>query len=200
MAAYMQHRFEFLGVKTPARRAITKDLMTSARTAPADELIEFATRCWAQPEREFQYVGSDALKSGHRAFSPDHLDDLRGLITCKSWWDTVDAIASWPIGSIIDRYRDAVTVMDVWLHDGNISVARTAILHQLRFKNTTDVDRLFRYTLTRAGDTEFFIRKAIGWSLRQYAHTDPDPVVTFVERHHDELSGLTRREALKNVR
>ena len=200
MAAYMQHRFEFLGVKTPARRAITKDLLRSARRATADELIELATRCWAQPEREWQYVGTDALKSGHCAFSPDHLDDLRVFITAKSWWDTVDAIASWPVGSIIDRHRDAATVMDAWLHDTDIWVARTAILHQLRFKHSTDVERQFRYALTRAGDTEFFIRKAIGWSLRQYAHTDPDPVVTFVERHHDELSALTRREALKNVR
>lgn len=200
MAAYMKHRFEFFGLKTPARRTITKDLVKSARTAPPDELIEFATFCWAQPERELQYVGSDVLKSGHRAFTPDHLDDLRGLIASKSWWDTVDAIASWPVGSIIDRHRDAATVMDAWLYDSNMWIARTAILHQLRFKDTTDVERLFRYALDRSGDSEFFLRKAIGWSLRQYAHTDPDPVVTFVERHHDELSGLTRREALKNVR
>ena len=200
MSAYVKHRFEFLGLKTPARRAITKDLIKSARTASADELIEFAVLCWAQPERELHYVGSDVLKSGHAAFTPDHLDDLRGLITSNSWWDTVDAIASWPVGSIIDRHRDAAAVMDIWLHDSNMWPRRTAILHQLRFKQTTDVERLFRYALERSGDTEFFIRKAIGWSLRQYAHTDPDSVVAFVDRHPVELSGLTRSEALKNIR
>lgn len=200
MAAYMKHRFEFFGVKTPQRRVITKDLLKSARTTEARELLDFARACWAEPERELHYVGSDVLKAGHRAFDPDHLDDLRGLITTNSWWDTVDAIASWPVGSTIDRHSDAVEVMDAWLHDSNLWVARTAIIHQLRFKDTTDVERLFGYALERAGDADFFIRKAIGWSLRQYAHADPDAIVTFVDRHHDELSGLTRREALKNVR
>ena len=200
MAAYMKHRFEFFGIKTPARRAATRDLLRIARHSAADDLIEFATTCWAQPEREFHYVGADVLKAGHASFAPEHLDDLRTLITTNSWWDTVDSIASWPVGSIIDRHRDAASAMDTWLYDDDMWVARTAIIHQLRFKETTDVERLFRYALTRAADTEFFIRKAIGWSLRQYAHTDPDAVVTFVERHLEELSGLTRREALKNAR
>ena len=93
--------------------------------------------------------------------------------------------------------RTLATATDRWIGGDDIWLARSAILHQLRWGADTDADRLFEYSLRRAGDTEFFIRKAIGWALRQYARTDPDAVRAFVERH--EFSGLTRREALKHL-
>ena len=90
-------------------------------------------------------------------------------------------------------------VMDEWVTSENLWIARTAIIHQLRSKERTDLDRLFAYALGRSADTDFFIRKAIGWALRQYAHTDPAPILRFVKMHEDQLSVLTRREALKNI-
>jgi 3-methyladenine DNA glycosylase AlkD len=89
--------------------------------------------------------------------------------------------------------------MDSWLAGDNLWLTRTALLHQLRYKERTDTDRLFRYCLARAGHRDFFIRKAIGWALRQYAWTDPEPVREFVAAHRDVLSPLSVREALKNL-
>jgi 3-methyladenine DNA glycosylase AlkD len=89
--------------------------------------------------------------------------------------------------------------MDRWIDDADIWVARTAILHQLSYKSATDGDRLFAYARSRAGDTEFFIRKALGWALRQYAREEPDRVRAFVAANRSHLSGLTVREALKHI-
>lgn len=199
MKAYMKDRFDFIGVKTPARRAISAEAIALAKRSNQHDLFSFAQRCWSEPEREFQYLGADTLKAGHEQLDPTALDTLAALIAERSWWDTVDTLASWPVGSIVMRHPDAAEVMDEWITSDNIWIARAAILHQLRAKGATDLNRLFAYASTRAADTDFFIRKAIGWSLRQYAHTDPAPIVRFVKMHEAQLSNLTRREALKNV-
>jgi 3-methyladenine DNA glycosylase AlkD len=199
MQAYMKGRFPFLGVKSPARRRATAEHLVEARRAPPEALLRFARDCWKQDEREFQYVGTDVLKAGHRSFDPSHLDALASLVTSKSWWDTVDVLAAWPIGSVTQRHCASAAVMDRWVDDADMWIARTAILHQLRRKETTDVDRLFGFAIRRGTDTEFFIRKAIGWSLREYAHVAPDTVASFVGANESAMSALTKREALKNI-
>jgi 3-methyladenine DNA glycosylase AlkD len=197
MAAYMKHQFEFMGIKTAPRRLATKPTMAQAGRASGDELFVFARDCWNESEREFQYVGVDALSANVAKLESRHLTDLEKLITARSWWDTVDGLAAWCVGGLVRADRTLATEMDRWIDDDDIWLARSAILHQLRWGTDTDADRLFEYSRRRAGDTEFFIRKAIGWALRQYARTDPDAVRTFVESH--EFSGLTRREALKHL-
>lgn len=199
MGRYMKGRFPFLGLTSGARRAATADVLVSARTWAADDLIDFAERCWSEPEREFQYVGADVLKAGHRSLRPSDLTSLKTLVSTKAWWDTVDVLASWPVGSIVSRHPQTAVTMDEWIDDPDFWIARAAILHQLRSKDQTDVDRLFDYALRRAADTEFFVRKAIGWSLRQYGHRNPDAIAQFVAAHSDELSNLTKREAMKNI-
>ena len=199
MRRYMRDLFPYFGVTTPERRAATRTVIRSARRASSGELLGFARRCWAAPERELQYVASDALKEGRTNLGPDDLAALRGLITTKSWWDTVDSLASPTVGSLVERDPALASVMDEWVDSDDIWVARTAIIHQLRFKERTDGDRLFAYALRRSADTEFFIRKAIGWALREYSKTAPDDVAAFVDEHEAQLSGLTVREARKHL-
>jgi 3-methyladenine DNA glycosylase AlkD len=199
MAAYMKHRFAFLGVKAPEVRLAAKTTMAAGKNAEGAELITFADRCWEQPEREFQYVGCQMLRKWVAALEPAHLSDLERLIVTKSWWDTVDALAAWSVGPLVRANRSLVEVMDRWIEHDNMWLARTAILHQLSYKADTDADRLFSYAERRAEDTEFFIRKAIGWALRQYARQEPDEVRSFVAANEDRLSGLTKREALKHL-
>jgi 3-methyladenine DNA glycosylase AlkD len=199
MAAYMKHHFAFLGVKTPARRTASRPMFAAARTADIDEVLSFADRCWAQPEREFQYVGSDVLAREAKRLGPHHLGRIEALITTKSWWDTVDALAAHVVGTMVRGHRALTQVMDRWIDADDLWLARTAILHQLRWKTDTDAGRLFSYSERRATDPEFFIRKAIGWALREFAKTDPDAVRTFVDAHADEFSELTKREALKHL-
>ncbi len=132
--------------------------------------------------------------------TPAFLPTAGRLITTGSWWDTVDTLASNVVGGIMRRHPAAVSTMDSWLADGNMWLVRSALLYQLRYREQTDLDRLFRYCLAQAGHRDFFIRKAIGWALRQYAWTDPEAVRAFVDKHRDELSPLSVREALKNIR
>jgi 3-methyladenine DNA glycosylase AlkD len=199
MATYMKDRYRFLGVKSPERRSAARATMRAARETSPDKLIKFAEDCWMQPEREFQYVASDLLSGNVNRLRATDLTAVEQLIVTKSWWDTVDALASQTVGGLVAANPDLAAVMDEWIDSENLWLARTAILHQLKYGEKTDNDRLFRYSLTRAGDTEFFIRKAIGWALRQYARADPDAVYAFVDQHADEFSGLTKREALKHA-
>jgi 3-methyladenine DNA glycosylase AlkD len=199
MSAYLQNRFSCFGVSTVDRRRIARPLLHAASASSSHELLGFAAACWDQPEREFQYIGSDLLRRWSRNLVPEDLPTIEIFVRSKSWWDTVDQLAAWVVGPLVAETPDLALVMDRWISDENIWIARTALLHQLSFKEHTDVTRLFAYAEQRAADREFFLRKAIGWALRQYARTDAKAVRAFVARNEASLSGLTKREALKHL-
>lgn len=199
MAAYMKDHFVFLGVQAKPRRAISRRALTLAKTAPPDELLRAANWCWHQEARELQHIGIDLLRAGAKNLRPTDLEAVRQIIETKSWWDTVDSLAAHTVGRMIADNREMSPEMDRWVDDDNIWVARTAILHQLAWKADAEPERIFDYALRRAGDTEFFIRKALGWALRSLARVEPDRVRNFVNHHRDELSGLTVREATKHL-
>jgi 3-methyladenine DNA glycosylase AlkD len=200
MAAYMKDQFPFFGVTAAPRRAAVRAAVRDLGRPPSgDDVLDCARRLWRLDERELQYVGSDLLAHHPKLLRTDHLAGVRQLIESKSWWDTVDALASPTVGALVLADPALGAVMDEWIDDPNIWVARTAIIHQLRFKEATDAERLFEFCLRRAGDTEFFIRKAIGWALRQYAKVAPLDVREFVSAHEDELSRLSVREATKHL-
>src|SRR5690606_31963448 len=108
------------------------------------------------------------------------IDVVRELVTTKPWWDTVDALAPHTAGALVLAHPELVATMDRWVESEDMWVARTAILHQLAAKEATDAERLFGYCRLRAGDREFFIRKAIGWALRTHAARDADAVERFI--------------------
>jgi len=199
MAAYMKDHFEFLGVASPERKAVQKPLLRAARGFSIDEVLDVADRCWEADQREFQYVATDLLRAQANRLRPGDLDRLRTLVSSKSWWDTVDALAAHAVGTVVANHPRLQSTMDEWIDSDDIWLARTAILHQLRRREHTDERRLFDYAERRAADAEFFIRKALGWALREYAKVAPDAVRSFVHTHEHELSGLTRREALKHL-
>ena len=200
MAAYMKDHFPFLGITAqPRRQAVRQGTSTLGAPPSEDELLRAAEICWEVDERELQYVGTDLLARHRGLLTGAALPRLRTLVETKSWWDTVDALASPTIGSVVQGDPELLEVMDRWVDDDDLWVARTAIIHQLRFKEATDADRLFDHCLRRAGDQDFFLRKAIGWALRQYARTAPAEVRAFVEAHRDELSPLSIREATKHL-
>jgi 3-methyladenine DNA glycosylase AlkD len=199
MAAYMKGHFVFLGVTAGDRRSATKELIKAARAMEPDDLVELATACWAEPEREFHYVGMDALRAGAVHLRASDLGAIRGFITKTPWWDTVDSLAVHTVGTMVTNHAELVDDMDDWIESDDIWIARTAILHQLMYRERADVNRLFTYCEKRMDDTDFFMRKAIGWALRQYARVDADAVRAFVRAHENELSGLSKREALKHL-
>lgn len=203
MTAYLKDQFPFLGVGAPERRSAQRPLLGLVNprnpAVPTSAVLDFADACWAEAEREFQYVAVDLLRKCARLLGPDDLDRIEHLIRAKSWWDTVDGLAAWVVGPLVATNRSLVTTVDRWIGDDDLWIARTAILHQLSYKEATDRDRLFSYVLTRSDDPDFFIRKAAGWALRQYARTDPQAVAEFVRLREDRLSALTIREATKHL-
>ncbi len=196
MAAYMRNLFPFLGIPTPDRRRLTRAALAGLPRPGEGDLAELASHLWELPEREYQYAGVDILIANVNVCGPGFLATARTLITTKSWWDTVDGLASRVVGSLVAATPELADAMDRWIEGDNTWLARTEILYQLGFKQRTDSERLFRYCLGRSSDSEFFIRKAIGWALREYSKTDPDAVRHFVEDHGTGLSGLSKREAL----
>jgi 3-methyladenine DNA glycosylase AlkD len=198
-AAYMRDQFAFLGVSTPTRTILTRAVLTDLARPTEDDLRVVATACWAMPEREYQYFACDWLRRHVRVCGPDVLGTARTLITTKSWWDTVDPLATRFVGGLVTAHPRLRADLDDWSTDDNLWLVRTAILHQLNYGPATDTDRLFGYCTRQAGHPDFFVRKAIGWALRQYARTDPEAVRGFVGRHRDQLSPLSVREALKHL-
>lgn len=197
MARYMRDQFEFHGIRAPDRRRIDREVL-AGRPAPTEpELAEVVRACWRLPQREYQYFACDHFARNVGRCTLTALPVAEELITTKSWWDTVDALAANVVGRLVQGDPDGLREMDRLIEDDDIWLVRTALLHQLRYGDETDGDRLFRYCRRRATDTEFFVRKAIGWALRQYAKTAPDAVREFVAA--TELSNLSRREALKGV-
>ena len=200
MKAYMLGQFEFLGVRAGPRREALKGLMTFSGSA--DELLALAEALWRLPEREFRYVAVDLLAKHHKRLDTSALPRILQLVQTDSWWDTVDGLAG-VVGDIWLRAKatqaDVQKHMDTCLLHPDLWVRRVAMLHQLGWREHTDEHRLFRYALALAPEKDFFIRKAIGWALRDHARTRPDAVRAFLAQQAEQLSGLTRREAGKHL-
>jgi 3-methyladenine DNA glycosylase AlkD len=128
----------------------------------------------------------------------DIIELLEFTIVNKSWWDTVDGIAGWLVGPLFKKYPELIGPKTTqWMNSGNIWLQRTCLLYQLNYKKSTDTEILFRFIEELSGETSFWIRKAIGWILREYSKTNPDTVLKFVNSH--QLSALSRKEALKVI-
>ncbi|MGH3646625.1 MAG: DNA alkylation repair protein [Micromonosporaceae bacterium] len=200
MARYMRDRFAFLGLPTPRRRALSREVLAGAPRPGAAELTAVALACWELPEREYQYFATDLLVRYASRLPADFLATAERLITTKSWWDTADPLATRVVGTLVRQHAELRTTLDAWSRQENLWLLRTALLYQLHERERTDTARLFDYCVAQAGHPDFFVRKAIGWALRQYARTDPDAVRRFVSVHTEELSPLSAREATKHLK
>lgn len=200
MAAYMRDQFDFLGIATPERRAIVKASISTNVAPTAEELITAVDQLVDGGYRETHYAAIDLLRRWQKVLTVDHLPWLGELVTTASWWDTVDPVAVHPIGTVVRSDRAATrALLDEWVESDDMWLNRTAIIHQLMHKDETDVRQLLTYCDRHSASTEFFLRKAIGWALRQYARTDPSAVRTYVDARRDVLSGLTICEATKHL-
>ncbi|CAL9390032.1 hypothetical protein SUDANB15_01228 [Streptomyces sp. enrichment culture] len=199
MRAYMKDVAPFLGLTTPVRRALSRTVVDGLPRPGEADCTAIALRCWALPEREYQYFAVDYLRRHVRHCSSGFLPVARHLVTTAPWWDTVDLLAAHVVGALVAAGPELTADMDDWSGADDRWLVRTALLHQLRFKERTDTGRLFDYCRRRSGHPDFFVRKAIGWCLREYAKTDPDAVRAFLARERGRFAPLSVREALRNI-
>lgn len=195
MSAYMRDLFPFLGIPTPKRRLLSKEFLSLAREQGEIDWV-FVDMCWEKEEREFQYLALDYLFVLAELLTPDDVFCLKRLAVAKSWWDTIDCLDGL-VGGVALRFSEVNSVLLEWSVAENFWLRRIAIDHQLVRKNRTDVVLLEQVIVNNFGQSEFFVEKAIGWSLREYSKTNPDWVRSFLAKYKDKLALLSIREASK---
>ena len=197
--AYMKNHFEFYGIKAPVRREIQKPFLIKKHLPSKNELWVLVKKLWSKPEREYQMFGQELVSKYCKEFQQKDIELLEYMVTNKSWWDTVDFIATHLMGEYFKLYpklRKKKT--KEWLASGNLWLQRSALLFQLNYKEKTDTDLLESIIKPLLGSKEFFINKAIGWVLRHYSRTNPTWVVRFVKR--TALHNLSKKEALRLIK
>jgi len=196
MAAYMKTTMPFYGVPKPARELIYRELKKRFAVSNRKDYERAVLGLWALPHREEKYFALDVARTWRDFIVPDSMPLYRRLIEEGAWWDFVDEVAAHLVGTVLLHNRKEIApLMDQWIDDADMWIRRAAIISQLKHKDRTDHVRLFRYSLAQAAEKDFFIRKAIGWALRQYAYSAPARVRDFITRNRGKLSPLTYREA-----
>ena len=205
--AYMKSELPFVGLTAPTLKALLKPLLVEHRFIDRALWEDGVRELWEDATHREEWYAAIALLR-HRSYrhwiDPSLLPLLDHLVRTGAWWDVVDEIAAHLVGQVLLDHRDEVTpLMHEWAVDGHLWIRRTAMLAQLRHKELTDTDLLERVLTANLDDTsygrEFFIRKALGWALREHAKTDPAWVRGYLRTHADRLSGLSRREASKHL-
>ena len=203
MQAYMKSAMPYLGVTLPLLRQTCKPLFAGITFANREDWRQCVLELWRGARfREERYAAIMLTGVRHAAAfqAPQEMPLYEEIIVTGAWWDFVDEVASSRVGPILRAYPSPMKKkMLAWSKSDNLWKRRTSILCQLKFKQDTDLDLLYACIEPSLDSKEFFLRKAIGWALRQYAWTDPSPVRKYVRSHKERLSGLSQREALKNI-
>lgn len=206
--AYMKSAVPYQGLTTPELRALLRPVLAEHRLPDRAAWEAAVTTLWSRPRvREEWYAALAVVR--HRRYAGWRsevaaLDLYEHLVRAGAWWDVVDEIATHPVSEVLAAHREVATPrIAAWSVSDDLWVRRTAVLSQLHHRDTTDTDLLRRVLDANLEGTaygsQFFMRKAVGWALRQYAHTDPAWVRAYVDARADRLSGLSRREALKHL-
>ncbi|ELR64258.1 DNA alkylation repair enzyme [Photobacterium marinum] len=199
MQAYMKTDQPFYGVKTPQRQAIFKQAREHTKVATFTDYSRLVLWLWSGENREEQYLAMEAAEY-YKAFrTKEAFAVYEEMLLGSTHWDTVDKIASNLIGLLVKEHREFEQKLIEWRESDNMWLRRASLLAHLKHKDQTNLPLLDETILMLANDDEFFIRKAIGWVLREYSKTDPEYVSEFVASHSEELSSLSKKEALKVI-
>lgn len=200
MSAYMKDQFPFLGIKKPHRlKALHGLLSKEGRPDPEDTAL-ICQQLWALPEREYAMVGIELLRVQRRFLSLEDWPWLLSLVHQRTWWDTVDYLATDPMGrTLLIEPHQLEKWGDPLVYSSNPWDNRVAMLLQLHWKDKTNEAFLEKALAHHAKSPWFFHKKAIGWALRQYGRTNPEWVRAFVDKYKNTLSGLSIREATRKL-
>lgn len=201
MQRYMKTDMPFYGIQKPPRKQIIRELRRQFPITSRKQYREVITALWKLPHREEKYLAIQ--------LAIDRADDFNALsllpmwkrmISQGAWWDFVDDLAIRLVGPLVLEHRAPMTTtLDQWIDDRHLWIRRSALIAPIKHKDRTNQEQLFDHCARRMHETEFFIRKAIGWTLREYAYTDPVAVKRFALQYKDALSTLSFREATKHL-
>jgi len=199
MQAYAKTEQPFYGVSAPIRKALFREAKKQFPIKDFGVYCDVVTQLWEGRTREEMYMGLE-VACGYKTFHTDHAFPFyEGLFPRASNWDTLDWIASSLISPLVLKNPAREKDLCRWRRDENMWIRRASLLAHLRHGKNTNTDLLAETIVMLMHEKEFFVRKAIGWVLRQYARTNPHWVRTFVAQHEASLSGLSKREALKHI-
>ena len=195
---YMRNKFKFYGFAAAERHKIVNEFLKNLIFPKQNKLIDELKLLWSHDYRDMQHVGMYILAKYQKKNKFDDLQFIEFMITEKSWWDTVDFIASNNAFNYFNDFpKEIHKTVDKWIASENIWLQRSCLIFQLKKNKKTDIDLLFSVIERLKHDNEFFIQKAIGWSLRQYSKINPQLVIDYVEKN--DFSNLAKREALKYI-
>lgn len=195
MSKYMRNLFSFYGIPTPKRKSIYKDLLKGEKKKGKIDW-QLLDLCYQDEHREFQYFVYDYLLAMREFLTYEDIFKMKEYITKKEWWDTIDFFDK-VIGEIGLKDNRVDNLMLKWSKDSDFWLRRIAIDHQLGRKKKTNTELLERIIVNNLGSKEFFINKAIGWSLRDYSKTNPNWVRNFIDLYKDKMDKLSIKEASK---
>lgn len=200
MKKYLRNKFDFFGIQTPLRKQIMKEFIKLNGLLSDDNLETICLELNKFPEREYHFAALDLLEKKYKKLGPDVVVLYEKLAVTNSWWDTVDLIATRFVSYTFLEYpKTRAKYIEKWRQCDNFWLRRITLLFQLKYKKETDTALLLELVnendLSSKFGKEFFIQKAIGWVLREYAKTDSTFVLDLIQ--HSNLSKLSKREATK---
>lgn len=199
--AYMKSTMPYWGITLPEIRKISNRIFKNYVPKNNDEYRDTVIFLFKNAKRrEEWYAGMHYAKKFKLFIIPENIDLYLEIIRLTQWWDIVDDCAVHLVGASLKQSGNLEKYLKTWIVDDNKWVRRTALLTQLKYKEQTDADLLAQLILMVVDQKEFFIRKAIGWALRDYSYTDPEWIKLFIKKHADKLSGLSVREGLKAIK
>jgi 3-methyladenine DNA glycosylase AlkD len=200
MQSYMKSDMPFHGLKSAVRKEIYKEVFKKYKIDDDAEYETIIRELWDAKYREERYAAISFAVRQKEFHTLEMLPLYRMLIISGAWWDHVDGIAADLINPLLKKFPlEMKEILKQWIKDDDLWIRRTAILSQLRFKSDTDYEMLFDFCMRCLHEKSFWIRKAIGWALREYSKHEPDKVRMFVNENHEAMSGVSLKEASKYI-
>ena len=200
MESYMKHKFVFFGIKSVQRKQLLREAINKNKEEVVNNVRIIVSKLYNLPQREFHYCAMELMaRFLKKNYENEDIELIEKLIVTHSNWDSVDFIAKHILGNYLLQFQEQTgKIINGFSNSDNMWLNRSAILFQLGYKNKTNPKILFKECRKHSKSKEFFIRKAIGWALREYAKTNPNKVKKFVD--NTELASLSKKEALKHFK
>lgn len=198
--AYMKSTMPFWGLVKPAIKTIAQPIITAYKPATNEEYRSAVDHLFANATHREEWYAAILYARAHKKYiSADNCDLFISIVLKTQWWDIVDETAVHLVGKSLCAHPHLASRLKNWIHHENMWVRRTALLTQLQYKKDTDFQLLAQLITCVHHEKEFFIRKAIGWVLREYSKTNPKAVADFISLHKNTLSQLSIREGSKYI-